>query len=312
MRYGLIGEKLGHSYSKIIHEKLTDYTYDLIPLTREEFGPFMEKKDFTAINVTIPYKQEVIAYLDELHPLAKEIGAVNTIVNKSGHYIGYNTDFYGFEYMLTHNHIAIAGKKCLILGNGGTARTVYAVLKYLGAAEILIVSRKDTADVVSVDNCNTVSEDTVDTLRKDNCTTVSKDTADTLQMDTYKTVSKDTADILQIDTYKTVSYENCYTVHTDAAVIVNTTPRGMYPNIDSSPLDLTTFTNCEAVVDAIFNPLHTKLALQAEELGMKAVTGLEMLVAQAKQAIEYFLDIKLEEKVIDEVYQELLQIISER
>jgi shikimate dehydrogenase len=142
MRYGLIGEKLGHSYSKIIHEKLADYTYDLIPLSREEFGLFMEKMDFTAINVTIPYKQGVIPYLDELHPLAQEIGAVNTIVNKNGHSVGYNTDFYGFEYMLKHNDIQIKGKKCLILGAGGSSLTVQAVLRHLSAGEIYVVSRK--------------------------------------------------------------------------------------------------------------------------------------------------------------------------
>lgn len=253
MRYGLIGEKLGHSYSKFIHEKLADYTYDLIPLSREEFIPFMEAKDFTAINVTIPYKQEVIPYLDELHSLAKEIGAVNTIVNKAGHSIGYNTDFYGFIYMVKHNNISIQGKKCLILGNGGTAQTVHAALRNLGASEILVVSRKDTLT--------------------------------------------------------TISYENCYQKHTDAAIIVNTTPLGMYPNIDAAPLDLTTFINCEAVVDVIFNPLRTKLTLQAEAHGITAVNGLEMLVAQAKQAVEHFLDQEIDEKVIDEIYQELLKEI---
>ncbi|MHB8130914.1 MAG: shikimate dehydrogenase family protein [Mobilitalea sp.] len=262
MRFGLIGEKLGHSYSKLIHEKLANYTYDLIPLTRDEFVPFMEARDFTAINVTIPYKQEVIPYLDELHPLAREIGAVNTIVNKSGHYVGYNTDFYGLEYMLTHNNIKVTGKKCLILGNGGSSQTVQAVLKHLGASELFVVSRKDTDDSISTNSC------------------------------------------------KTVSYENCYEKHSDAAIIVNTTPLGMFPNIDASPLNLTSFAKCEAVVDIIFNPLHTKLTLQAEELGIKAVSGLEMLVAQAKQAIEYFLDTKLEEKVIDEIYQELLKMIE--
>ncbi len=263
MRYGLIGERLGHSYSKIIHEKLADYTYDLIPLTREELVSFMQKKDFTAINVTIPYKQEVIPYLDELDPLAKEIGAVNTIVNRSGHYIGYNTDFYGFVYLLTKNQIDVFGKKCLILGNGGTSHTVRAVLKHLGASEILVVSR-NASDAVETD----LSEG-----------------------------------------FQTITYEECYDKHTDAKVIINTTPLGMYPNMDASPLDLITFTSCEAVVDAIFNPLRTKLALQAEELGIKAVTGLEMLVAQAKQAIEYFLDKKLEDQVIEEVYQEMLKVI---
>jgi shikimate dehydrogenase len=278
MRYGLIGEKLAHSYSKIIHEKIADYKYDLIPLTRDEFASFMEKKDFTAINVTIPYKQEVIPYLDELHPLAKEIGAVNTIVNKCGHYVGYNTDFYGFEYMLKHNGITIEDEKCLILGNGGTAQTVKSVLKYLGASEILVISRKNNNETVSMNTNNTVSKHS------------------------YKMASK--------DTLKTISYENCYTMHTDAAVVINTTPLGMYPKMDASPLDLTKFTQCEAVVDVIFNPLQTKLTQQAEELGIKAVTGLEMLVAQAKQAIEYFLDITLEETVIDEVYQELLIMIT--
>ncbi len=270
MRYGLIGEKLGHSYSKFIHEYMADYTYDLIPLTKEEFRSFMEKKDFAAINVTIPYKQDVIPYLDELHPLAEEIGAVNTIVNSNGHYIGYNTDFYGFVYMLNHNNIQINGRKCLILGNGGTSQTVQAVLKHLEAGEIFVVSRKG----------NDSADDT------------------------------EAADTESVPDIKTASYEACYEKHTDAAVIVNTTPLGMYPNIDASPLNLTSFTKCQAVVDVIFNPMNTKLTLQAEELGIKAVTGLEMLVAQAKQAIEYFLDKKLEDGIIDEVYRELVKIIK--
>lgn len=250
MKYGLIGEKLGHSYSKFIHERLADYTYDLIPLRREELAPFMTARDFGAINVTIPYKQEVIPFLDELDPLARKIGAVNTVVNRNGKLYGYNTDFYGFEYMVQHNNIEVYGKKCLILGNGGTAQTAHAALNHLGASEILIISRKDTDS--------------------------------------------------------TQSYEKCYEHHNDAEIIVNTTPLGMFPNIDAAPLDLIYFRHCEAVIDVIFNPLHTKLTLQAEELGIKSVNGLEMLVAQAKQAIEHFLDTRLEDSVIDTIYQELL------
>lgn len=285
MRYGLIGEKLGHSYSKIIHEKLADYQYDLIPLSKEEFVPFMEKKDFTAINVTIPYKQDVIPYLNELHPLAKEIGAVNTIVNKDGYYVGYNTDFYGFEYMLTHNNIDINGKKCLVLGTGGTSHTVCAVLKHLGADKILIVSRKDNKANTSV-------------LAKEIPSSVDTSLINGTALSSTNNINE------------TISYEDCYAAHTDAAIIVNTTPLGMYPNVDASPIVLNSFSRCEAVVDVIFNPLKTKLALQAEALNIKAVTGLEMLVAQAKQAIEYFLDKKLEDKVIDEIYQDLLKIIE--
>ena len=90
-RYGLIGEKLGHSYSKVIHEQLADYTYDLIPLSKDEFPAFMTEHDFTAINVTIPYKQAVIPYLSELSDAAKAIGAVNCIVNRNGQLYGHNT-----------------------------------------------------------------------------------------------------------------------------------------------------------------------------------------------------------------------------
>lgn len=262
MRYGLIGEKLGHSYSKLIHERMADYQYELIPLNREEFHEFMEARAFTAINVTIPYKQAVIPYLDELHPLAEKIGAVNTVINrteqdsegnKKSRLIGFNTDYYGFGYMLRHHNIEVRGKKCLVLGDGGTSHTVRTLLSDLDARELLIVSRHETEG--------------------------------------------------------TITYEECYRNHTDAQIIVNTTPCGMYPKVDASPLGLTSFTSCEAVLDAIFNPLQTKLTLQAQSLGMKSVNGLEMLVAQAKQAVEHFMDRELPEEVIDKIYQELLLII---
>ncbi len=306
MKYGLIGEKLGHSYSKVIHEKLADYTYDLIPLSREEFAPFMEEKNFSAINVTIPYKQEVIPYLDELDPLAAEIGAVNTIVNRNGHFIGYNTDFYGFKYMLLHNHISIQGKKCLVLGNGGTSQTVQAVLKHLGAAEIMVVSRKGS-------EANTIKA----SLAAANLTEVNLSEANLTEANLSEANLSEALRIVSPehlaktpDMVKMISYDICYAEHTDATIIINTTPLGMYPNLEASPLDLTTFTKCEAVVDVIFNPLKTKIALQAEAFGIKAVTGLEMLVAQAKQAIEYFLDKKLEDALIDQVYQELLDSLK--
>ena len=105
MRYGLIGEKLGHSFSKDIHERLSDYTYDLIPLSQDQFTIFMQERNFNAINVTIPYKKAVLPYLDELDDSAKKIGAVNTIVHRNGKLIGYNTDYYGFDYMLKKHNV---------------------------------------------------------------------------------------------------------------------------------------------------------------------------------------------------------------
>ena len=113
MEYGLIGEKLGHSYSKEIHESLADYTYEIHPVSKEDFNDFMSKHEFKSINVTIPYKKDVIPYLDELDENAKAIGAVNTIVNKNGKLYGHNTDFSGFMYMLKKHNIKIEGKKCV-------------------------------------------------------------------------------------------------------------------------------------------------------------------------------------------------------
>ena len=140
--YGLIGAKLGHSYSKIIHEQLAGYQYELIPLpTEAEARAFMEKRAFTAINVTIPYKQLVIPYCDVVDPKAKEIGAVNTIVKRDGNLYGYNTDYTGFSYLARVHGVDFADKTVLILGTGGTHSTVEAVCRDGGAKEILSASR---------------------------------------------------------------------------------------------------------------------------------------------------------------------------
>ena len=110
--YGLIGSKLGHSYSKIIHEQIADYTYELMPLpTEAEVCAFLEKRAFTAINVTIPYKQLVIPYCDEVDPRAAAIGAVNTVVNRGGRLYGYNTDYAGFAY-LAKSHGGLPRRRC--------------------------------------------------------------------------------------------------------------------------------------------------------------------------------------------------------
>lgn len=249
MDYGLIGEKLGHSFSKGIHEKLADYTYHICPLSKEEFPTFMKNRSFKAINVTIPYKCDVIPYLDEMDENATAIGAVNTIVNKNGKLIGHNTDFSGFLYMIEHHKIAIEGKKTLVLGNGGASKAIIAVLRKLNAKEIIIV------DIIKTND--------------------------------------------------SITYEECFANHTDAQVIVNTSPVGMYPNVDASPVNLALFKQCESVLDIIYNPLKTKLTLQADQLGMNAVNGLEMLVAQAKYAVEFFLDKQISDDTIDPIYQEI-------
>ena len=249
MDYGLIGQPLGHSLSKPIHESLADYTYDLHPLTKEEFTSFMEEKPFRAINVTIPYKRDVIPYLDSMDDNAEAIGAVNTIVNTDGKLRGYNTDFSGFDYMVNRHSVKLTDKKVVVLGNGGAAQAIKAVVRRHQAKKMIVV------DVVSDG--------------------------------------------------ESITYDELFASHTDAQVIINTSPIGMYPKVDSSPVDLAQFQNCQAVMDVVYNPLTTKLVAQARELGMIGVTGLEMLVAQAKYAVEIFLNTKIDDDRIQEIYEEI-------
>ena len=140
--YGLLGEKLGHSFSPAIHRQLGDYDYRLVELKQEELGPFLEKKEFSGLNVTIPYKKAVIPYCDALTPQAQRIGSINTIVRRAdGTLLGHNTDYDGFAYLLRSAGAEIAGKKCLVLGTGGASLTVHTVLHDLGAGETVSISR---------------------------------------------------------------------------------------------------------------------------------------------------------------------------
>ena len=247
MKYGCIAEKLGHSFSKEIHSYLADYPYELCEIAPDKLGEFMRAKDFLAINVTIPYKQDVIPYLDEISETAKSIGAVNTVVNKNGRLYGYNTDFFGMKTLMLTNGISPSGKKALVLGSGGTSKTAVAVLEDMGAAEIIKVSR----------------------------------------------TARDGA----------VTYENAYAKHSDAELIVNTTPVGMYPNIGVAPVEIDRFPRLEAVVDAVYNPLRSRLVSDALEKGVKAVGGLYMLVAQAARACELFIDTEISAEKISRVFQ---------
>ena len=140
MKYGLIGEKLGHSFSKDIHERL-GYDYELCEISPDKLESFMLARDFSGINVTIPYKREVIPFLDWIDEPASQIGAVNTVINRDGKLYGYNTDFYGMKELFAHAGIDPEGRKAAILGSGGTSRTAKALLSSLGAREINVISR---------------------------------------------------------------------------------------------------------------------------------------------------------------------------
>lgn len=245
MKSGLLGRKLGHSYSPQIHEYLGSYSYDLFEREPNEIEDFLRNGDFTGINVTIPYKKDVIPFLDELSPTAVKMGSVNTVVRrKDGSLFGHNTDYFGFTSMVHRSGIQVAGKKVLVLGSGGTSNTAVKALEDLGA-QVIIVSR-------SGEN----------------------------------------------------NYDNLH-VHQDAAVIVNTTPVGMYPNTGVSPVDLSCFPTLEGVLDVIYNPAKTQLLLDAEKLGLPHENGLWMLVAQAKEAAEYFGGSPLPDSIIEIVYNKM-------
>ena len=248
MRVGLVGGKLGHSFSKPIHEKLADYTYDLIPLTEEEFHEFFKKKEFDAVNVTIPYKETVMQYCDVIDEKASAIHAVNTIVNRDGKLYATNTDFAGLKQMIQHNGVEICGKVCCILGTGGTSKTAEAVLHDMGAEKVYIVGRNQTDPIIS-----------------------------------YEDLEK----------------------YQEIQVFINATSVGMYPKNDECLINLKKFPNAEAVVGVIYNPMKTKLCQQAEEQGLRAVNGLEMLVVQAKYAVEFFLDTKIADREIDRIVAEM-------
>lgn len=156
MKYGLIGKKLGHSFSKVIHEHFADYEYQLKEIEENELDEFLTKREFCALNVTIPYKQAVIPYLYYIDEAAEKIGAVNTIVNKDGKLYGYNTDFGGMRKLILRNGFDLSGKKVLILGTGGTAKTAHAVAESLGAKEIYKVSRSGE---INYDNVKEIHAD---------------------------------------------------------------------------------------------------------------------------------------------------------
>lgn len=154
MEYGLIGEKLSHSYSKEIHNQIASYDYVLKEIAEAELSNFMQKKDFKGINVTIPYKQKVIPFLDSVEENARRIGAVNTVINYAGILRGYNTDFEGLKRLVKSTGLSLIQKKVLILGTGGTSRTAVAVAKSLGASKIFVVSRSNKSGAITYEDAS--------------------------------------------------------------------------------------------------------------------------------------------------------------
>ncbi len=243
-KYYLIGEQLSHSYSVDIHS-FFGLNYELKELSAEEVGDFLQKKDFDGLNVTIPYKKTVIPYLDEVNEIAKNIGAVNTIVKENGKLKGYNTDYFGLKYALFSAGIEIKDKRVAVLGSGGASLTAQKLAEDLGAAEISVVSRNGELNYANV-------------------------------------------------------YEKI-----DPQVIINATPVGMFPNENGKPIELNRFKNLGGVFDCVYNPYRTRLVLNAEKLGIRAVGGLKMLAAQGVYSEFLWGETELKKENIELAYKNL-------
>ena len=270
-KYGLIGKTLVHSYSKEIHEALGRYQYQLFSLTEDEMPDFINARDFRGLNVTIPYKKDVIPLCDEVTDLAREIGAVNTLFwkNASGTgasesisqedkiLVGHNTDYEGFLYAASRAGIDFEGKGVLILGTGGTSLMARRAAADQNAAKIYIASRHPETDPPSGSE---IQDAGISSGHHAGSCVLS-----------------------------TVSYDQLPEIADSIDVIVNTTPVGTFPNNMQQVIHLKDFPGCQAVVDVIYNPFKTALLLEAEKLGLKYTNGLPMLVAQATAAAGYFL-----------------------
>ncbi len=267
MSYGLLGEKLGHSFSKILHAQMNNDDYELISVPRDEVDAFLSRADFDGINVTIPYKETAIGYC-ETDEISADIGCVNTLYKKNGHIYGYNTDCLGFAYLASSVGVDWKNKKVVILGSGGTSKTASYVAYKSGASKIIIVSRKAT-------------ENASDSGWRSKCI------------------------------HSTYDKEDEWS---DADIIVNTTPVGMYPNNEGMPVDLDLFSKPEAVLDVIYNPLETRLVLEAKKRGIPASCGLAMLVAQGWYSEQIWMEknisLKIEDTISDEAKSEIDKITA--
>jgi len=245
LKCGLLGKKLGHSYSPQIHGMLADYEYLLYEKSEEELEDFVKNGSWRGLNVTIPYKKDVLPFCNSLSETAAATGSVNTLTkDENGLIRGDNTDVYGFTSLVWKSGIVVGGKKTLVLGNGGAAASVVHALKKMGA-DVTVISRRGE--------------------------------------DNYENISR----------------------HSDAQVIVNTTPVGMYPGNGTSPLSLDIFPELTGVLDIIYNPARTALLLQAEKRGIRCENGLYMLVAQAKKSSEAFTGERIPDDRIESVTENL-------
>ncbi|WP_298971482.1 shikimate dehydrogenase [uncultured Fusobacterium sp.] len=258
-KFGLLGKKLSHSLSPLLHsiffeEMGIEAEYKLYEVAEHEidnFKNYMFENSIEGVNITVPYKKAFLDKLDFISDEAKEIGAINLLYIKENKFYGDNTDYYGFKQTLLTNQIEPSGKKMAIIGRGGASASVYKVLKDMGAEDIAFYFRKDKLSKIEF------PEDM-------------------------------TGDI-----------------------IINTTPVGMYPNIEDNIVDEQILKKFNIAIDLIYNPLETKFLEIARKNGLKTVNGMEMLIGQALKTDEILYDLVLSNQLREKIIKKIIKRVKE-
>lgn len=258
--YGILGGQLKHTISPMIHQKIfsllnIEGAYKDFKVDSEELikvPDALKVMNIRGLNVTIPYKEQIMQYLDFISPEAEKIKAVNTILLRDRKLYGYNTDYFGFGKIISKNEVKIKNEIAMVLGTGGAAKAIITYLLDEGIKKIYLVSRTHS-DKHSYDE----------------------------------------------EKVKYVTYEDI--VNIEGNVLINTTPVGMYPNIDTSPVDENVIGNFNTLIDIVYNPKETKFLKIGKELGKKSYGGLLMLIYQAIRAEEIWQDISISEELCEEL-----------
>lgn len=260
IKIGLLGEKLSHSLSPILHKIILknlniQAEYVLYEVSKEDiinFKEYMQTNNIKGVNITIPYKKIFIDKLNSLSNEAKEIGAINLLYIKDNKYFGANTDYYGFMQTLVLNNIDVKNKKVAVIGRGGASASVSKVLKDMRAGEIIFCFRKDKNSKVD-----------------------------------FSKISK-------------------------GDIIINTTPVGMYPNIDESIADENIIKKFKVAIDLIYNPIETKFLKLAKENGLVAINGMDMLIEQAIKTDEILFEKEISEMMKNKIREEIIMEMGEK
>lgn len=268
-KYGLVGKKLGHSLSPVIHNYIfnklgVEAEYSLYEIEDgKDILKIMREKEVKGFNITIPYKEIIRKELDFISEEAEKIGAVNLVKIKNGKSYGYNSDYYGVIEMLKKHNIKVKNKICYVLGSGGASKSVIVALHDLGAKEIVVVTRDVEAKRRELKN--------------------------------------------RFRNIEIVSYENII----GGDIIINTTPLGMYPDVESSPVNEEILKRFDVAVDVVYNPRNTKFLQLAKNCNLKCVDGITMLISQAIKSDELWEGIEVEELLVEKLEEKLQRRLEE-